>query len=239
MKRMLSISKFYRILSAPVLVSTLTVVAWGSATADKRPVGLKCDSLVAPLGIDTANPLLSWRLQDKDRGAKQTAYEILVSSKPAASSAKADVWDSGRVESEQSVDVPYAGTQLQAQKRYYWRVKAWDKDGKPYPVSSASWWEMGLLTADAWKGKWISYEEPELHSIREAGAVWITNAAVPNYTSAGDTHHDFRFGFDLNQPVKRAVLYTTGQDTAAAWVNGRQVLEAQPLTLWKQMPWGT
>jgi alpha-L-rhamnosidase len=69
--------------------------------------------------------------------------------------------------------------------------------------------------------------------------VWITNAAVPNYATPGNTHHEFRFVFDLKQPIKRAVLYTTGQDTASAWVNGSQVLEAQRLTPWKQMPWGT
>jgi alpha-L-rhamnosidase len=225
-----------RIVQALVVIFAFAPIAWGASGVDKRPTGLKCDSLVEPLGIDTENPLLSWRLQDKAWGAKQTAYEIMVSSKPDA---KADIWDSGRVQSEQSIGIAYAGPRLEAEKRYFWRVKVWDKEGKPYPVSAASWWEMGLLTPDAWKGKWISYELPELHSIRESGAIWITNAAIPNFKSPGDTHHDFRFSFDLKQPVKRAVLYTTGQDTAAAWVNGKQVLEAQPLTPWKQMPWGT
>jgi len=229
----------FQIVPASLIVFALSSAAWAASGADMMPTGLKCDSLVNPLGIDTANPLLSWKLQDRSWGAKQTAYEIMVSSKPGGSGTKPDVWDSGRVASEQSVGIPYTGPRLEAQKRYYWRVKAWDKDGKPYPVSAASWWEMGLLTPDAWKGKWISYESPELHSIRESGATWITNAAVPNYTAAGDTHHDFRFSFDLKQPVKRAVLYTTGQDTAAAWVNGKQVLQTQPLTPWKQMPWGT
>ncbi len=228
-----------RIVQALVVIFAFAPVVWGASGVDKRPSGLKCDSLVEPLGIDTANPLLSWRLQDKASGAKQTAYEIMVSSKHDASGAKADIWDSGRVESEQSVGITYTGPRLEAEKRYYWRVKVWNKEGKPYPVSAASWWEMGLLTADAWKSKWISYELPELHSIRESGATWITNAAVPNFKSPGDTHHDFRLSFDLKQPLKRAVLYTTGQDTAAAWVNGSQVMEAQPLTPWKQMPWGT
>ncbi|WP_348267324.1 family 78 glycoside hydrolase catalytic domain [Edaphobacter paludis] len=238
MNRLQSVGESHWIIRAVVVVFVFSSIAYAASTADTRPTGLKCDSLVRPLGIDTANPLLSWQLQDKAWGAKQTAYEIMVSSKPDAS-AKADVWDSGRVSSEQSVDVPYAGPRLEAEKRYYWRVKVWGKDGKPYPASATSWWEMGLLTQDAWKGKWISYEAPELHSIREAGAIWITNPAVPNFTSPGDTHHDFRFSFDLRQTIKRAVLYTTGQDTAAAWVNGEQVLEAKPLTPWKQMPWGT
>jgi alpha-L-rhamnosidase len=223
-------------LSVVVIFSS---TACGASGVDNRPTGLKCDSLVEPLGIDTTNPLLSWRLQDKAWGAKQTAYEIMVSSNTDVGVAKADMWDSGRVESEQSVGIPYGGHPLEAEKRYYWRVKVWGQEGKLYPVSSTSWWETGLLTPDAWQGKWISYEAPELHSIRESGAIWITNAAVPNFASGGDTHHDFRLSFDLKQPLKRAVLYTTGEDTAAAWVNGKQVLEAQPLAPWKQMPWGT
>lgn len=240
MKRAQLASQFYRIIQAPTILIALSSIAGGATVIDTRPIGLKCNSLVEPMGIDTPEPVLSWRLQDKTSGAKQTAYEITVSSKPNASDAKAaDIWDSGRVASEQSVGISYAGPPLEAQKRYYWRVKVWAKDGKPYLTSAASWWEMGLLSSSAWKGKWISYESSELHSIREAGAEWITNAAVPNYSSPGDTHHNFRFGFTLKQHVKRAVLYTTGQDTVAAWINGNQVLEAQQLTPWKQMPWGT
>jgi len=232
--------QFCRAFYSAMIFLAICPIALGASSVDRKPVGLRCDSLVQPLGIDTETPSLSWRLTDKSWGAKQTAYEIMVASKPdAAGGKKADVWDSGRIASEQSVGVSYTGPRLEAQKRYYWRVKVWDKDGTPYPVSDASWWEMGLLTPDAWKGKWITYEQPELHSIRESGAIWITNPAVANFKSPGDTHHEFRFSFELKQSLKRAVLYTTGQDTAAAWVNGKQVLEAQPLTPWKQMPWGT
>ncbi len=219
-----------------VFVTALPIEA---ASVDTRPVGLKCDSMVEPLGIDTVNPLLSWRLQDKSWGAKQTAYQIMVSSKPNATAhEKADVWDSGRIASEQSIDVPYAGPRLEAEKRYYWRVRVWDKNGKAYPTSATNWWETGLMKT-GWTGKWIGYETPELHSLRDAKAIWITNAAVPGMTASGDTHHDFRHGFSLEKAVKRAVLYTTGQDTAAAWVNGREALKAQPLPIWKQMPWST
>ena len=215
-----------------------TPAAWGASPTSAKPTALKVDSLSKPLGIDTMKPLLSWQLQDKAWGAKQTAYEILVSSKSSASGVlKPDVWDSGRTSSEQSVDVPYAGPALEAQKRYYWQVRAWDKDGRQYPLSNASWWETGLLTASNWKAKWIGYEGSELHSVREAGAIWITNSAVPSFKSRGDTTHDFRLSFPLQKQVKRAVLYATGQDTSAAWINGKQVLEANALPAWKQMPW--
>ena len=201
-----------------------------------KPTGLQCDSLVEPLGIDTAAPMLSWRLVDGRSGALQTAYEITVSNHAAGS---ADVWDSGRVVSARSVGVAYGGPSLQPSHRYFWRVKVWDKDGKPYPVSDASWWETGLMDPANWKGKWIGHESDELHALRTSGALWITNAKVPDFAGTGDTHHEFRFHFSPAKAVARADLYTTGEDATSAWVNGKQVRKAAPLPKWKQTPWGT
>ena len=205
----------------------------------KNPRELRTDSLSHPLGIDSPRPFLSWRLQDDTPAAKQSAYEILVYSKPpAAIETKPDVWDSGRVASSTSTGVPYGGRELEPEKRYFWRVKLWDKDGKPYPISEITWWETGLLSQSKWQGKWIGYEDPELHRIRESGAMWITNSASQP-SEPNDTHHDFRYSFNLDRPVQSAVLYATGADTTAAWINGRQVIQSQPLTPWQQMPWGT
>jgi alpha-L-rhamnosidase len=191
------------------------------------------------MGIDTPKPVLSWQLQDARYGAKQTAYEIEVFNRaPAAGDAKADVWDSGKVMSDVSAGVAYGGPELMPEHRYFWRVKVWDKDGKPYPASSVTWWETGLLEQSNWRAKWIGYEDAELSSVRASGAIWITNTAA-SATSEGDTHHDFRYSFTLDKPVKSAVLYATGENTAAAWMNGAQVMQAKALTPWKQMPWGT
>ena len=201
------------------------------------PSHLRCESLETPLGLDMPAPRLSWQLEDSRQGAKQTAYEIQVASRPElVSSGHADVWDSGRVRSEQSVAVPYGGPELNAERRYYWRVMVWDKDGAAYPASASTWWETGLMH-DGWQAKWIGYELPEHRAIRESGAAWITNAKQENFNAPGNTHHDFRLSFTLDQPVKAAHLYVTGKDTAAAWVNGKQVLTAEPLPPYKQTPW--
>jgi alpha-L-rhamnosidase len=228
------------------LVLTNAATLFAAATAESlKPAALTCDSMIEPLGIDDAKPRLSWQLRDSSDGARQTAYEIKVASKPTLLAAgKADVWDSGKVVSDRSVGVVYAGPLLAAETRYYWRVKAWDKDGKPYPVSEASWWETGLMASAAsgqggWQGKWIGYETEEERRIRESGAAWITNAPVEDFKGSSPTRHDFRLGFDLAQPVKRAVLYVTGRDTAAAWVNGKQIVTAMPMPPWKQFPWQT
>ena len=215
--------------------STINIFA---APALAKPAHLTCDSLVQPLGIDAERPRLSWQLQDSRMGARQTAYQLQVATKPGLLT-NPDVWDSGKIASDRSVDVVYAGPALAATKRYYWRVTVWDKDGHAYPVSDASWWETGLMTAQNWQGKWIGYEGKEEHTVRNSGAVWITNPNVEHYQRSDETKHDFRYAFMLNGSVKRAVLHVTGEDTAAAWINGKQVLEAQPMPAWKQFPWQT
>jgi len=107
-----------------------------------KPVALECESLVTPLGMDAIHPQLSWKLQDSRDGAKQTAYELQVASSLALlSGAKPEVWDSGRIVSDKSIGVAYGGPTLKPSTRYYWRVLAWDRNGKPYPASDPSWWE--------------------------------------------------------------------------------------------------
>ncbi len=226
-----------RAIRATLLAIFCLAPAFAASLAGK-PAHLTCDSLTQPLGIDSSQPLFSWQLQDPGEAARQTAYRIEVASKPAMlTGSKPDVWDSGRITSDKSLGVVYGGPALAASTRYYWRVDVWDKDGKLYPASDVTWWETGLLK-EPWKAQWIGYEDPEHRAVRKSGATWITNADGMAKNGA-DTQHDFRFKFQLNGPVKHADLFVTGEDSAAAWVNGKQVLEAVPLPPWKQAPWKT
>ena len=136
-------------------VSPLALAAYIS----QKPVHLQCDALTTPMGLDTPQPQLSWQLQDERFAAKQTAYQLEVAATSALLlTGKPDIWDSGRIASDKSVDVAYAGPALKPEQRYYWRVKVWDKDGKAYPASDVTWWETGLMDPSAWRGKWIGYE---------------------------------------------------------------------------------
>ncbi len=230
--------KLRRLLEAAVVGLLLFPLTASGQSA--KPTKLECESLSTPLGMDAKAPVLSWIIQDSRPGARQSAYEIQVASSSSALTAgKADVWDSGRVESGDSIGVSYGGPALAPSKRYFWRVLVWDRDGKPYPPSDASWWETGLLDQGSWKAGWIGYEEPELRHIRESGAMWITNSEGEAPKEADETKHDFRLHFNLVKPATRGVLYVTGQDSAGAWINGKQVLQADPLPPWKQMPWKT
>src|SRR4051812_11143461 len=116
---------------------------------------LTCEYRTNPLGIDTTRPRFSWQMQTDRQGARQTAYRIL-----AASTAEgvdkdtadlADLWDSGKVESDQSVHVAYGGPRLGSRQRVYWNVTVWDETGKA-SRSDTAWFEIGLLKRADWKG---------------------------------------------------------------------------------------
>ena len=232
--------KLARELVWSILCGFATLSLWGAPPAARGPVELRVDNLRTPLGIDDPAPRFSWQLHDPAHGARQSAYQVDVASTAAAlNQGKADVWTSGRLDGAQSLNVAYKGPALTSSKRYYWRVKAWDGAGKEYPQSETSWWETGLLIQDAWNAPWIGYETPEESAVRHAKAQWV---ASPDYKDlatekAPEQHFAYRGVATLEKPVRSATLYATCQDTVSAWVNGVQVLLADPLPPYKQMPW--
>ena len=208
-----------------------------AAQQNLHPVTLKCDSLPSPLGIDDERPSFSWQVEGPGT-ARQTAYRIEVSTNAGLlQDGHADVWDSGKVTSSESLNAVFNGKALQPETRYSWRVTVWGSDGAA-ATSADSWWETGLMQPTNWTAKWISYLEPEEAAVREANAPWIANA-VEGDTRTGKGEHDFRLTVNVNKPLEQAVLFVTGKDFTSAWANGQQVLKAGPMPPWKQTRWGT
>ena len=126
------------------MVAAGNLLAQGDATAPVGPVHLQVDNLTRPLGIDDATPRFSWQLNDSAPGARQTAYRVLVATRAELlTDGNADVWDSGKVTSAQSLNVKYAGPAVKPSARYWWRVEVSGLNGKAYPASAAEWWEDG------------------------------------------------------------------------------------------------
>jgi alpha-L-rhamnosidase len=123
---------------------------------------LRCEYRENPLGIDLPKPRLSWIIESTDRGERQTAYQVLVaSSEHVLKKDTGDLWDSGKVESGQSIHVEYAGKPLDSRQRCYWKVRVWTRSGGR--VQGSGWsqpalWTMGLLTPASWSAKWIGAE---------------------------------------------------------------------------------
>lgn len=127
--------------------------------AAMKPTDLRCESLVNPLGIDAVPPRLSWQLQSTERAQRQTAYRIVVaSSRENLRAGRGDLWDSGKIASDNSLYVPYTGAPLRSAQRAFWKVRVWDQDGKASAYSPAAWWEMGLLKKQDRHGSWIGRE---------------------------------------------------------------------------------
>jgi len=143
-----------------VLVQMIAVSSAGVSLAQSgevRVMDLRCEYLVNPLGVDVLQPRLSWKLESRQRGQRQTAYQVLVAtSEKMLKDDRADLWDSGRVASDQSIHVVYAGRPLASRTRCYWKVRAWDAEDEASPFSEVGMWDMGLLTPADWKAHWIS-----------------------------------------------------------------------------------
>jgi len=126
------------------------------ASLDIKVTDLRCEYLRNPLGIDVTKPRLSWKLRSAERGQKQTAYHVLItSSRDKLNKNIGDLWDSGKVKSDQSIHVAYNGKQLESRTQCFWKVKVWDKDGKMSNWSDPGEWSIGLLKKSDWKAKWI------------------------------------------------------------------------------------
>ncbi len=127
-----------------------------SAQSDLRPVELRCEYAANPLGIDVAQPRLSWKLASQQRGQRQTAYQIQVfSNTNLVKDATPDLWDSSKVASDETGLIRYAGKKLEASQQVFWSVQIWDRNDQPSKPTAFQTWTMGLLNAEDWKAKWI------------------------------------------------------------------------------------
>ncbi len=135
----------------------LVCAPFAGAAPAAKVTKLRCEYLDNPLGIGVNRPRLSWILESKQRGAKQTAYQILAASSPdLLAKQTGDLWDSGKVDSDQSVHVEYAGKPLPSRTRCYWKARVWDRDHKPGVWSKPALWTMGLLQPEDWQARWIN-----------------------------------------------------------------------------------
>lgn len=193
------------LLAALRLMACLLVWPHASAAPVPAPHALTTEYLSNPLGLDEARPRLAWKLAFLERGAMQTAYQI----QSAASEAQllaggALLWDSGRVVSEQSTQLGYAGPAPGPGQRVYWRVRAWNGSGQVSAWSAPGWFEMGLMRPREWQAQWITAD----------------SAAAPRTSEPALL---LRRGFTLDKAVTSARLYATSLGVYQLELNGRNV----------------
>jgi alpha-L-rhamnosidase len=185
---------------APGLVLGALFILQGAAQAIGI-LDLRCEQLENPLGLDAPRPRLSWKLDSNQRGQKQTAYEIIVATSARnLRPGRADLWDSGKVVSEDTTEIYYSGAPFGSRQACYWMVRAWDKNGRVFESKPARW-EMGLLHPSDWQAQWIARTTDR------------NVAAAPL----------LRRSFALPGVVKQARAYVTGLGYFELYINGQRV----------------
>ena len=196
-------------------IAFLTPVPFAHAAEALRPVALRCEYRVQPLGLDEPQPRLTWRIESSARGQRQTAYRILVASSPAKLKRNTgDLWDSGQVAGDQTVNVPYAGLPLASRQECFWKVRVWDKDGKASAWSAPARWTMGLLRPDDWQARYISFRD-QTPVFQDTKRLFLPPA------------RQYRKEFAATKPVKRATIYATALGIYELHLNGQRVGDAR------------
>ncbi len=162
------------------------------------PVGLLVDGVSNPLAIERDSARFTWRSAEAGRGEMQAAYQILVSSNAnRLATDTGDWWDSGKIDSDQSASIAYAGNPLTGGSRFWWKVRVWDQTGKPGNYSAPASFDTGLAQ-DEWKACFI----------------WDGTTNLNNFAY-------FRKTFTISQKPDFAKVYVTAHNDYLLYVNGQ------------------
>ena len=198
-----------RKITFPCVRTLLLILVPFSLQAKKLPYpvntgDLVCEYKINPIGVDIADPRLSWKIFTFARDTRQTAYEIRVGTNALSlTRGKKILWESGRVISDQSIQVPYKGPALTSREKCYWQVRVWNNKKQVSAWSEVNYWKMGLLNRSDWTAHWIQ----------------------DNYRSdtTGSPSPMFRKNFILKKQVRAAYLYITAHGVFEAQLNGKRV----------------
>ena len=216
MKQLLLICTFF-VCQAPLLAD--------------QPSGLSLKNLTIehlqnPIQLDQPKPRFSWKLNSDDaavRGVVQQSYQILVASKPELlTPEQADLWDSGVVQSAQSVLVPYEGKPLKSRQVCFWKVRSTDNHGRQANWSATATWRMALLEPSDWSGsKWIGLKDDTRESELASRKHLKLKKDFRSHPSPL-----FRKKVSLTKEVRSAIACISGVGYADFFINGQKVGDA-------------
>jgi alpha-L-rhamnosidase len=188
-----------------------------------RVVGLRCEHREDVPCVDDAAPRLSWALESSENNKRQTAYRILVAEREEdLTASRGTLWDSGRVESSRSLDVPYAGRPLPPAGECVWRVRAWDGDGVASEWSEVKRFRTGLA---GWNARWIARDRVDDPGMPVPGTDKDLDESDPMMRRLPACPY-LRRSFELGGSVRRATLYATARGVLELHLNGRRVGDA-------------
>ena len=171
---------------------------------------LQCEMLNNPEGIDVVQPRLSWQIKSDVNDVKQTGYQIMVASTlENLNTNKADLWDSGKVKSNESVNIIYNGKKLGDRQNAFWKVTVFTNKGEIKSTENAHF-SIGILTYADWKSThWIGYEKLS------------KDDSVSQYSRLSARY--LRKEIDLKKQVKNAKVYIMGMGLYEFYINGNKI----------------
>ena len=208
------------------------------------PSDLRCEYTVNPDCVDAPAPRLSWVMNAGGHNRSQSAYRVIVASNESLlSPGKADLWDSGKVCSDSTYGVVYAGKALESAKDCFWKVMLWDAQDRPSPWSGTALWTTGLFRPEDWQGaEWIAFKDRETwkgewdaQKAVEARNATDISKTWPWYNGKDSTifalyqmgNYDpaplFRREFRTKGKVERADLFICGIGYYVPYLNGTRV----------------
>ncbi|MEP6727188.1 MAG: family 78 glycoside hydrolase catalytic domain [Bacteroidota bacterium] len=182
---------------------------------------LRCEYRENPLGVDAARPGFSWELQSDRQNILQTAYRIIVADDSSLLQKNGgNIWDSKKIMSGTSIQVPYNGPPLQSAKIYFWKVIVWDNNGNTSNRSITAYWQMGLLTTADWKSaSWIGYDAlPDSNKI----IPYAHGDGKKEWGARRDILPLIRRNFSVAKPVKKATAFISGLGHFDMSINGEK-----------------
>jgi alpha-L-rhamnosidase len=190
--------KTFAIPFRPVFTLVIVIIAFEAFGRPSAPEGLLVNGVSNPLAIDRDATRFTWMSPDATRGEAQTAYQVLVASSPELLAAgTADYWDSGKVDSDQSASVEYAGKPLPPIARFWWKVRIWDQTSKASHYSEPVYFDTGL-NQDEWTAQYI----------------WDGTTNVNNFAY-------FRKTFVITNQPSLAKVYVTAHNDYLLYCNGQ------------------
>jgi hypothetical protein len=185
---------------------------------------LHCEYRINPLGIDIQVPTFGWQILAEKKGFIQGAYHIQV----AADSLQlvkniAGEWNSGKLFSAESQLIRYKGKALQSGKKYFWRVRIWEKNGLASSWSAINSFTTGLLNERDWSGaKWIGYEELHDTMIVTPGVHLTDTKKLGEKLKQRSVVPLFRKSFSVNKKITSAIAFVSGLGHYEMYCNGEK-----------------
>ena len=219
------------LVSGGMLILSLMTPMRAARAADLAATALRCEMRADPIGIETPTPRLSWIIESDARGERQTSYHVLAAtSRELLQVGRADLWDSGKRASDESIHIEYAGKPLRSNQRIYWTVKVTGRDGRESPWARPAQWTMGLMSAADWHAKWISdgrWQKEEGPSITRASWIWYPEEPVegqpPIDAPVGTRHFRRTFELPAGAKVDSAILHLAADNEAVITLNGQHI----------------